>query len=159
MCNQYGSSFCVSWTGDQYSMVKMAWIVSTDLTDVAIDHLILHSAKASREGYNIRSLCVLATAHPSAQTTENRVNDNGRTISALWRIGSSRHTSGFRILKNLAGSMSHMFGTHGAGQTHRSKYLSASLSSIMRELMGSQVKKVSLRGALSGCEARTCQSF
>lgn len=92
-------------------MVKMAWMVSTDLTDVAIDHLILHSARASREGYNIRSLCVLATAQPSAQTTENKVNDKGRTISGLWRIGSSRQTSGFRILKNLADSMNHMFRT------------------------------------------------
>lgn len=30
---------------------------------------------------------------------------------------------------------------------------------MMRELMGSQVRELSLKGALSGCEAKTCQSF
>jgi hypothetical protein len=34
--------------------------------------------------------------------TENSVKDSGRTLSEVWRIGSSKHTSGFRILKNLA---------------------------------------------------------
>jgi hypothetical protein len=107
MCNQYGSSFWVSWTGDQYSMVKIAWIVSTDLTDVAIDHLMLLSARASRLGYNNRSLWSSEIAQPSAQTTENKVKDSGLTLSDVWRIGSSRHTSGFRILKNLAELISH----------------------------------------------------
>jgi hypothetical protein len=30
---------------------------------------------------------------------------------------------------------------------------------MMRELIGSQVNELSLKGALSGCEANTCQSF
>jgi hypothetical protein len=30
---------------------------------------------------------------------------------------------------------------------------------MMRELIGSQVKELSLNGALRGCEAKTCQSF
>jgi hypothetical protein len=77
-------------------------MVSTDLTEVAIDHLILLSARASRLGYNDRSLGSSEIAQPSAQMTENSVKDNDRTRSGVWRTGSSRHTSGFRILKNLA---------------------------------------------------------
>jgi hypothetical protein len=64
-------------------MVKIAWIVSTDLTDVAIDHLMLLSARASNVGYNNLSRCVSEIAHPSAQTTEKRVKDNGRTFSEV----------------------------------------------------------------------------
>jgi len=30
---------------------------------------------------------------------------------------------------------------------------------MIRELIGSQVKELSLKGALSGWEAKTCQSF
>lgn len=50
-------------------------MVSTVLTEVAMDHFMVPSAMLIRAGYKTRSRGRDEIAHPRAQTTENRVND------------------------------------------------------------------------------------
>lgn len=69
--------------GDQYLRQKIACIVSMDLTDAAIDHLIFPSASDSSAGYNDLSRGSSDMAQPSAQMTENRVKDVGCTLSGV----------------------------------------------------------------------------
>lgn len=46
-----------------------------DLTEAAIDHIMLASASERSVEYSIRSRGRVEIAHPRAHITENRVND------------------------------------------------------------------------------------
>jgi hypothetical protein len=79
-------------------MLMMAWIVSTVFTDAAIDHLILPSANATSAEQSSLSRARSDMAHPNAQITENRVNEEERTNCGVCNIGSSKPINGLRYL-------------------------------------------------------------
>lgn len=60
-------------------MLIIAWMVSTVLTDAAIDHFILPSAKATKAEHSNLSRARSDMAQPKAQMTEKRVNEFERT--------------------------------------------------------------------------------
>lgn len=96
--NQYGSSHCRSDSGAQYVMLIMACMVSTVLTEVAIDHLMFPSAKATNAEQSSLSRARSDIAQPSAHITEKSVNEEERTNWGVCRIGSSIPTNGLRYL-------------------------------------------------------------
>lgn len=74
----------------------IAWMVSTVLTEAAIDHLIFPSASATNAEQSSLSRARLDMAHPRAHITENSVNEAERTNLGVCRSGSSSPTQGLR---------------------------------------------------------------
>lgn len=81
----------------------IAWIVSTDLTEFTIDHLMSCSAMLYSTGYRSWSLGRFETAQPRAQMVAKRVNDDEYTDVAVCITGSSKPTKGLRIRIKLSG--------------------------------------------------------
>jgi hypothetical protein len=60
-------------------MLMIAWMVSTVLTDAAIDHFMFPSANEINAEQSSLSLGRSDIAQPSAHMTENKVNEFERT--------------------------------------------------------------------------------
>lgn len=79
----------------------MAWMVSTDFTQKATDHLTAVSAKLASSGYSSRSLVRFETAQPSAHIVEKSVKEREKTYSGVCRSASRMPSSGLRRVKKL----------------------------------------------------------